>query len=147
MDHARSGAYAQAAVSLPVGDGSLTGVVICVPVCGVVENSLDVKFIFKSSFDKANRTNISSFRGPGMEEGLKVLEKVKTTFDVPIVTDVHEGSQCEYVGKVADVIQIPAFLCRQVRAATSHSFPLRIHAVPGVITSERSVAFSARPHE
>jgi len=78
-----------------------------------VTDSLDVKFIFKSSFDKANRTNIASFRGPGMMEGLKVLEKVKTTFDVPIVTDVHDASQCEYVGKVADVIQIPAFLCRQ----------------------------------
>eukprot|EP00959_Pyramimonas_sp_CCMP1952_P366078 7667081-Pyramimonas_sp.AAC.1 len=60
-----------------------------------VTDSLDVKFIFKSSFDKANRTNIASFRGPGMMEGLKVLEKVKTTFDVPIVTDVHEPYQCE----------------------------------------------------
>eukprot|EP00240_Pyramimonas_obovata_P016140 CAMPEP_0118933008 /NCGR_PEP_ID=MMETSP1169-20130426/10936_1 /TAXON_ID=36882 /ORGANISM="Pyramimonas obovata, Strain CCMP722" /LENGTH=295 /DNA_ID=CAMNT_0006875721 /DNA_START=61 /DNA_END=948 /DNA_ORIENTATION=- len=78
-----------------------------------VTDSLDIKFIFKSSFDKANRTNINSFRGPGMMEGLKVLEKVKTTFDVPIVTDVHEPYQCEAVGKVADIMQIPAFLCRQ----------------------------------
>jgi len=78
-----------------------------------VTDSLDVKFIFKSSFDKANRTNINSFRGPGMMEGLKVLENVKTTFDVEIVTDVHEPYQCEAVGKVADIMQIPAFLCRQ----------------------------------
>jgi 2-dehydro-3-deoxyphosphooctonate aldolase (KDO 8-P synthase) len=79
------------------------------PVC----DELGVKFIFKSSFDKANRTNINSFRGPGMEEGLKILQNVKTAFDVPIVTDVHDASQCEAVGRVADVIQIPAFLCRQ----------------------------------
>jgi len=78
-----------------------------------VTDSLGVEFIFKSSFDKANRTNMTSFRGPGMEEGLKVLEAVKTTFDVPIVTDVHDASQCEAVARVADVIQIPAFLCRQ----------------------------------
>jgi len=78
-----------------------------------VTDELDIKFIFKSSFDKANRTNIKSFRGPGIDEGLKVLEHVKTTFDVPIVTDVHEGFQCEQVGKVADIMQIPAFLCRQ----------------------------------
>lgn len=78
-----------------------------------VTDSLGVKFIFKSSFDKANRTNMTSFRGPGMMEGLKILENVKTAFDVPIVTDVHDASQCEAVGKVADIIQIPAFLCRQ----------------------------------
>ncbi|KAL5975161.1 2-dehydro-3-deoxyphosphooctonate aldolase 1 [Asimina triloba] len=69
--------------------------------------------IFKSSFDKANRTSSKSFRGPGMAEGLKILEKVKVMYDIPVVTDVHEGNQCEAVGRVADIIQIPAFLCRQ----------------------------------
>ncbi|KAH8509131.1 hypothetical protein H0E87_011048 [Populus deltoides] len=69
--------------------------------------------VFKSSFDKANRTSSKSFRGPGMSEGLKILEKVKIAYDIPIVTDVHETIQCEPVGKVADIIQIPAFLCRQ----------------------------------
>eukprot|EP00239_Pterosperma_sp_CCMP1384_P001258 CAMPEP_0197847326 /NCGR_PEP_ID=MMETSP1438-20131217/5714_1 /TAXON_ID=1461541 /ORGANISM="Pterosperma sp., Strain CCMP1384" /LENGTH=296 /DNA_ID=CAMNT_0043459211 /DNA_START=87 /DNA_END=977 /DNA_ORIENTATION=+ len=78
-----------------------------------VTDSCGVKFIFKSSFDKANRTNIKSFRGPGIDEGLKILQAVKTAFDVPIVTDVHENSQCEVAASVADILQIPAFLCRQ----------------------------------
>nr|GEZ63803.1 2-dehydro-3-deoxyphosphooctonate aldolase [Tanacetum cinerariifolium] len=74
---------------------------------------LGLPLVFKSSFDKANRTSSKSFRGPGLTEGLKILEKVKVTYDLPIVTDVHESSQCEAVGRVADIIQIPAFLCRQ----------------------------------
>ncbi|KAJ7546069.1 hypothetical protein O6H91_08G023100 [Diphasiastrum complanatum] len=78
-----------------------------------VTDELGLKFIFKSSFDKANRTSAQSFRGPGIEEGLKVLDYVKTTLGLPIVTDVHEPYQCEAVGRVADIIQIPAFLCRQ----------------------------------
>lgn len=78
-----------------------------------VTSKLGVPLVFKSSFDKANRTSSKSFRGPGLAEGLKILEKVKTAFDIPIVTDVHESTQCEAVGKVADIIQIPAFLCRQ----------------------------------
>nr|XP_009800674.1 PREDICTED: 2-dehydro-3-deoxyphosphooctonate aldolase 1-like [Nicotiana sylvestris] len=78
-----------------------------------ITSKLGLKFVFKSSFDKANRTSSKSFRGPGLAEGLKILEKVKATYDVPIVTDVHESIQCEAVGRVADIIQIPAFLCRQ----------------------------------
>ncbi|KAD7479502.1 hypothetical protein E3N88_02638 [Mikania micrantha] len=78
-----------------------------------VTSKLGVPLVFKSSFDKANRTSSKSFRGPGLAEGLKILEKVKTTYDLPIVTDVHESNQCEAVGRVADIIQIPAFLCRQ----------------------------------
>ncbi|KAM7278766.1 hypothetical protein ACFE04_005900 [Oxalis oulophora] len=78
-----------------------------------ITTKLGLPLIFKSSFDKANRTSSKSFRGPGLEEGLKILEKVKIAYDIPIVTDVHEASQCEAVGKVADIIQIPAFLCRQ----------------------------------
>ncbi|XP_027353307.1 2-dehydro-3-deoxyphosphooctonate aldolase isoform X2 [Abrus precatorius] len=72
-----------------------------------------IPLVFKSSFDKANRTSSKSFRGPGMIEGLKILEKAKIAYDIPIVTDVHESNQCEAVGRVADIIQIPAFLCRQ----------------------------------
>jgi len=78
-----------------------------------VTEKLGLQLVFKSSFDKANRTSAKSFRGPGLEEGLKILERVKTTFDLPIVTDVHEAYQCESVGRIADIIQIPAFLCRQ----------------------------------
>lgn len=74
---------------------------------------LNIPFIFKSSFDKANRTSIFSPRGVGLEEGLRILQKVKTNFDVPIVTDVHEPWQCKPVAEVADVLQIPAYLSRQ----------------------------------
>ncbi|KAH9646250.1 2-dehydro-3-deoxyphosphooctonate aldolase 1 [Citrus sinensis] len=78
-----------------------------------ISTKVGLPLVFKSSFDKANRTSSKSFRGPGMVEGLKILEKVKIAYDIPIVTDVHETVQCEEVGKVADIIQIPAFLCRQ----------------------------------
>ena len=72
-----------------------------------------VNWIFKGSFDKANRSSISSYRGPGIDEGLKILEKIKNTFDVPVITDIHESSQANQVAEICDIIQIPAFLCRQ----------------------------------
>lgn len=78
-----------------------------------ISEELGVTYIFKSSFDKANRTSISSFRGPGLEEGLNILEKVKNEFELPIVTDIHESYQAKPVAEVADILQIPAFLCRQ----------------------------------
>ncbi len=74
---------------------------------------LAIPLVFKGSFDKANRSSIYSPRGVGMEEGLRILEKVRDTFHVPVVTDVHESWQCETVGNVVDMIQIPAFLARQ----------------------------------
>ncbi|MCD6460407.1 3-deoxy-8-phosphooctulonate synthase [bacterium] len=73
----------------------------------------NIPFIFKASFDKANRSSISSYRGPGLEKGLAILKKVKEKFDVPVLTDVHCISQIDAVAKVVDVMQIPAFLCRQ----------------------------------
>ena len=75
--------------------------------------SLGAPFVFKASYDKANRTSISSFRGPGLEKGLEILREVKETFDVPIVTDIHEPHQAAPAAKIADILQIPAFLCRQ----------------------------------
>lgn len=72
-----------------------------------------IDIIFKSSFDKANRTSLSSYRGPGLEKGLEVLAGVKKDFGLKVLTDIHESMQAEPVGKVVDVIQIPAFLCRQ----------------------------------
>ncbi|MEA3554154.1 MAG: 3-deoxy-8-phosphooctulonate synthase [Campylobacterota bacterium] len=72
-----------------------------------------VEFYFKASFDKANRTSLDSFRGPGLDEGLKILQEVKDTFGYKIVTDVHESYQVEPTAQVVDVLQIPAFLCRQ----------------------------------
>ncbi|HEY9285879.1 MAG TPA: 3-deoxy-8-phosphooctulonate synthase [Pyrinomonadaceae bacterium] len=74
---------------------------------------LRVSFVFKSSFDKANRTSINSFRGSSMEEGLRILRRVKERTGVPVLTDIHESYQAEPVAEVADVLQIPAFLCRQ----------------------------------
>lgn len=73
----------------------------------------NIDFYFKASFDKANRTSINSFRGPGVDEGIEILKKVKTTYGVKIATDIHESWQAEKVAEVADIIQIPAFLCRQ----------------------------------
>ncbi len=70
-------------------------------------------FVFKASFDKANRSSVKSYRGAGLKDGLRILEGVKAKFQVPIITDVHEPEQCEVVAKVADIVQIPAFLCRQ----------------------------------
>ena len=74
---------------------------------------LPVNFIFKSSYDKANRSSISSFRGPGLEEGLKILERIKTTYNIPVFTDVHSPEQARAAAAVCDVIQIPALLSRQ----------------------------------
>jgi 2-dehydro-3-deoxyphosphooctonate aldolase (KDO 8-P synthase) len=74
---------------------------------------LNLVFIFKASFDKANRTSVKSFRGPGIEKGLTILDKVKKKLSVPIITDIHEANQAQRVAEVADIIQIPAFLCRQ----------------------------------
>ncbi|QPM90951.1 3-deoxy-8-phosphooctulonate synthase [Pseudooceanicola algae] len=71
------------------------------------------KFIFKSSYDKANRSSISTTRGLGMDEGLLILSKIRDEFDVPVLTDVHDAYQCASVGEAVDVLQIPAFLCRQ----------------------------------
>lgn len=78
-----------------------------------ITNRLNIPFIYKSSFDKANRTSASSARGVGIENGLEILSKVKSEFGCPIITDVHSADQCSSVANVADILQIPAFLCRQ----------------------------------
>jgi 2-dehydro-3-deoxyphosphooctonate aldolase (KDO 8-P synthase) len=78
-----------------------------------ITSELGIPFIFKSSFDKANRTSVSGFRGPGLEEGLKVLAEVKKQLGVPVLTDVHEYTPLDEVTAVVDVLQTPAFLCRQ----------------------------------
>lgn len=74
---------------------------------------LDINYVFKSSFDKANRSSITSFRGPGMKKGLEMLSLVKEKYNLPIVTDIHTTEQAQPVAEVADILQIPAFLCRQ----------------------------------
>ena len=78
-----------------------------------ITERLGIPYIFKASFDKANRSSIDSFRGPGLEKGLRILEKIKTEFNVPILTDVHEPQQAVPAAEVADILQLPAFLSRQ----------------------------------
>ena len=78
-----------------------------------ITDKLGIKYIFKASFDKANRSSIKSFRGPGLEKGLEILSRVKAKYNLPIATDIHEPWQCKEASAVIDVLQIPAFLCRQ----------------------------------
>lgn len=94
-----------------------------------ITGALGIPFIFKSSFDKANRTSVSGFRGPGMEEGLKVLAEVKRQLGVPVLTDVHEYTPMDEVASVVDVLQTPAFLCRQtdfIQKVSSAGKPVNI---------------------
>jgi len=90
---------------------------ICFEVAEVLkdiqEKNPDIRVVFKSSFDKANRSSIKSFRGVGLEKGLQILSDVKQKFNLPVLTDIHESYQAKPVGEVVDIIQIPAFLCRQ----------------------------------
>lgn len=90
---------------------------------------LDIPFIYKSSFDKANRSSAESFRGPGMEQGLRILEKVRRELDLPILTDVHEDTPLDEVAACVDVLQTPAFLCRQtnfIQRVASQGLPVNI---------------------
>ncbi len=78
-----------------------------------ITQKLDLPYVFKASFDKANRTSLDSYRGVGIDRGLKLLAKIKKEFDLPIVTDIHTAEEAQQVAEVADILQIPAFLCRQ----------------------------------
>ncbi len=94
-----------------------------------ITDDLGIPYIFKASFDKANRSSHTSFRGPGMEEGLRILEKVKTELGLPIITDVHEDTALDEVASVVDVIQTPAFLCRQtnfIQKVAKQGIPVNI---------------------
>jgi 2-dehydro-3-deoxyphosphooctonate aldolase (KDO 8-P synthase) len=91
-----------------------------------VARSLNFPFIFKASYDKANRTSIRSFRGPGLAEGLRILKKVKDEVHVPVLTDVHEKEDVARVAEVADVLQIPAFLCRQTDLVVAAAMTERV---------------------
>ncbi len=105
-----------APLALIAGPCVIEGREICLEIAKRVKamaDELGMPYIFKASFDKANRTSISSFRGIGMDEGLAVLAEVKESLGLPVLTDIHEAWQAEPVAKVVDVLQIPAFLCRQ----------------------------------
>ena len=94
-----------------------------------ITSELRVPFIFKASFDKANRTSIHSFRGPGLEKGLSILEKVKKSLGLLVLTDIHEDTPLEEVSQVVDVLQTPAFLCRQtnfIQRAAACGLPINI---------------------
>lgn len=94
-----------------------------------VTSKLKIPYVFKASFDKANRSSIHSFRGPGLDKGLKIFEEIKNTFNVPIITDIHEVYQAQPVSEVIDVLQLPAFLARQtdlVEALAKTKKPINI---------------------
>lgn len=94
-----------------------------------IAHSLQIPFIYKSSYDKANRTSIHGFRGPGIEEGLRILAEVKKQIGVPVLTDVHEDTPVEEVASVVDVMQTPAFLCRQtnfIQRVAKQNIPVNI---------------------
>ena len=82
-----------------------------------ITGDLHIQYIFKASYDKANRTSVRSFRGPGLEEGCKILGRLARETGLPVLTDVHDAQHCERVAEDVDVLQIPAFLCRQDRPA------------------------------
>lgn len=89
---------------------------ICAQIAGSVQQicvELGIQYVFKASFDKANRTSVSSFRGPGIDRGLEKLQMIKDQFNVPVVSDIHERAQVDKASQVVDYLQIPAFLCRQ----------------------------------
>ena len=117
---------------LIAGPDTLESEQLCLDVAGELKEAtgkLGMPYIFKGSFDKANRTSGKSYRGPGVDEGLRILAKVKKQIGVPVLTDVHEDTPLAEVAEVVDVIQTPAFLCRQtnfVRNAASQGKPLNI---------------------
>ncbi|QDG38075.1 3-deoxy-8-phosphooctulonate synthase [Alteromonas mediterranea] len=104
-----------------------------------VTQKLNIPYVFKASFDKANRSSITSYRGPGMEEGLRIFEEIKSTFNVPLITDVHEPHQAAPVADVVDVIQLPAFLARQTDLVVAM-------AKTGAVINVKKPQFLA-PHE
>jgi len=104
-----------------------------------VTGKLNIPYIFKASFDKANRSSINSFRGPGLDEGLKILQEIKTTFGVPVISDVHEPYQCKPAAEVCDIIQLPAFLSRQTDLVVAM-------AQTGAVINIKKAQFLA-PHE
>ena len=104
-----------------------------------VTQKLGIPYVFKASFDKANRSSVNSYRGPGMEEGLRIFEEIKSTFNVPIITDVHEIYQCAPVADVVDIIQLPAFLARQTDLVVAM-------AKTGAVINVKKPQFLA-PHE
>ncbi|NVK02582.1 MAG: 3-deoxy-8-phosphooctulonate synthase [Oceanospirillaceae bacterium] len=104
-----------------------------------VTQKLNIPYIFKASFDKANRSSINSFRGPGLDEGLKILQEIKSTFGVPVISDVHEPYQCKPAAEVCDIIQLPAFLSRQTDLVVAM-------AETGAVINIKKAQFLA-PHE
>jgi len=117
---------------LLAGPDTLESEAMCIEVAGhlkEVTQKLGIPYVFKGSFDKANRTSMKSYRGPGMEEGLRILQAVKDQIGVAVVTDVHEDTDMAAVASVVDVIQTPAFLCRQtnfIRRAAAAGKPVNI---------------------
>lgn len=104
-----------------------------------VTQRLGIPYVFKASFDKANRSSIHSYRGPGLDKGLEIFAEIKRTFDVPVITDVHEPHQAAPVAEVADILQLPAFLARQTDLVVAM-------AETGAVINVKKPQFLA-PHE
>lgn len=104
-----------------------------------VTEKLNIPYVFKASFDKANRSSLTSFRGPGLDEGLKILQEIKNTFNVPLITDIHEPHQAAPAAEVCDIIQLPAFLSRQTDL-------VQAMAATGAVINIKKAQFLA-PHE
>jgi len=113
-----------------------------------ITSELNIPFVFKASYDKANRTSIDSFRGPGIEKGLEILQEIKKEFDLPILTDVHTPQEVSLVGEVVDIIQIPAFLSRQTDILVEAAMTNRIVNIKkGQFLSPEQVILSAQKVE
>ena len=117
--------------------------------CLEATKRLDIPFIFKASYDKANRSSVDSYRGPGVEKGLQILSDIKKDYDLTIISDVHTPKEAELAANILDVIQIPAFLSRQtdlIEAACSTSLPLNIKK--GQFLAPAAVSYThLRAHE
>tara|TARA_R110000850_G_scaffold265234_1_gene394617 strand:- start:44 stop:883 length:840 start_codon:yes stop_codon:yes gene_type:complete len=114
-----------------------------------ITQKIGIPYVFKASFDKANRSSIHSFRGPGLDEGLKILQEVKDTFGVPIISDVHEISQCQSAAEVIDILQLPAFLARQtdlVKALAETGRPINIKK-PQFLSPQQMINIINKFHE
>ena len=107
---------ASSALTVLAGPCAAESLDLCREVAEFLKNlssKFPINLVFKASFDKANRTSIDSYRGPGIEEGLSTLSTIRAEFDLPVITDIHEPTQAEHIAKEVDALQIPAFLCRQ----------------------------------
>ncbi|MDP7039440.1 MAG: 3-deoxy-8-phosphooctulonate synthase [Myxococcota bacterium] len=150
MNAAVKDLFTQKKLTLIAGPCVIESYDLCLEVAQQIKeitNDYNIPFIFKASFDKANRTSLDSFRGPGINEGLRILGEIQSQLELPILTDVHTPEQCAQAADVVDVLQIPAFLCRQtdlIEAAAKTGKPTNIKK--GQFLSPQDMAHVAAKH-